>query len=139
VSDHADTWAVEYLGRAEASQTMASDESKRQAALAANGNQEAQAALVTAYRRLVVAVAKLYLDEEQRRLYRLEDTLSPPPPRSKSLRELLELGESGLWKAIDQYNAVQNAARQHDPNYDLTFETYAKWEIRNSIALGATD
>ena len=74
--------------------------------------QEVKRVLIEANLRLVISIAKRYLN------------------RGLSLLDLIQEGNIGLMKAVDRFQAVARTTR---------FSTYATWWIRQAIGRGVAD
>lgn len=92
-------------------QLLTADEEKQLARQVQRGDPEARERMIKANLRLVVSIAKNYVD------------------RGLSLLDLIEEGNLGLLKAVERF----------DPDADCRFSTYATWWIKQSIKRALID
>jgi RNA polymerase nonessential primary-like sigma factor len=97
-----------YLSEIGASPLLTADEEKHYARLAQSGDQSARARMIESNLRLVVKIARRYLN------------------RGLPLLDLIEEGNLGLIHAVKKF----------DPERGFRFSTYATWWIRQTIERG---
>ena len=97
-----------YLSEIGASPLLSADEEKHYARLAQSGDQSARARMIESNLRLVVKIARRYLN------------------RGLPLLDLIEEGNLGLIHAVKKF----------DPERGFRFSTYATWWIRQTIERG---
>lgn len=115
-------WAYAYVDQASLAPALSRDEALSLLRRVAQGGDDARSDLMTAYRRLVVSIARRFVPGGQA----WTSPSAAPPDDLQHLAPLLRFGEQGLRTAIDRFDEAKGFA----------FRNYATWWIEQAITRG---